>query len=160
MIGRGRQSAAKRIVALLLLAVTAAGMMAAEDPGCDQAKGRTPQNAEHDPNPSAHSYLFRLQFAAHPGRTVKISYRFGGSGENNISWGQPGWSTQRTVVPGTRLWLRVRTDAGALATVTCAISWVEDAKRIRVRAHHIQRGSTGCELEYVVRVGEEDYPSK
>ncbi len=154
----------RRIVTLLLLAAMAAATMGAEDPGCDRAKGRTPQPAEHDPaphdRPEAKRYLFRLQFATYPTRTVHFSYRFGDRGEDNLRTGEPGWSTQRTVTPGTVLTLKVTSDAGALATWTCAISWVEDAKRIRVRAHVIRRGATGCELRYVVRVGEEDYPSQ
>lgn len=154
----------RRIVTLLLLIVLAVAMMGAEDPKCDNAKGRTAQPAEHDPaphnKPNQQRYLFRLQFATYPTRSVHFSYRFGDQGEDNVSWDRPGWSAQRVVTPGTRLSLRVRSDAGALATYTCAISWVEDPKRIRVRAHVIRRGATGCELSYTVRVGEEDYPSQ
>jgi hypothetical protein len=152
------------MLTLVLLGVMAAGTMAAEDPGCDRAKGRTPQPAEHDPKAPQRDedkqYRFRVQFATHPTRTVHFSYSFGDEGERDLAWDQPGWSTEKVVTPGTHIQLHMRTDAGALATVTCAISWVEDAKRIRVRAHHIARGSTGCDLEYIVRVGEEDYPSK
>jgi hypothetical protein len=153
----------RRILTLTLLAVLAVAMMGAEDPKCDKANGRTPQPAEHDPaprnDPRQQHYLFRLQFATYPTRTVHFSYRFGADGESNLRTGEPGWSTQRQVTPGTVLWLKVTSDAGALATYTCAISWVEDAKRIRVRAHFIRRGATGCELRYTVREGEEDYPS-
>ncbi len=150
----------RRLVTLLLLAALAAAMMGAENPRCDTAKGRTPQPAEHDPTPSMHGYDFRMQMATYPTRSVRISYRFGGSGEDDVPWDRVGWSTHRIVTPGTLLWLKVDSDAGALATWTCAISWVEDAKRIRVRAHVIRRGATGCELRYRVRVGEEDYPSQ
>lgn len=151
----------RRVITLALVATLTMG---AEDPGCDRAKGRTPQPAEHDPaprnRPDETRYLFRVQFATYPTRTVRYSYRFGSDGENNLRTDQPGWSTQRRVTPGTVLWLKVNSDAGALATYTCAISWVEDPKRIRVRAHFIRRGATGCEVRYVVRVGEEDYPSQ
>lgn len=153
----------RRLVTLLLLAAMAAAMMGADNPKCDQAKGRTPQPAEHDPaphnRPDQQRYLFRLQFATYPTRTVHYSYRFGSDGEDNVQTGEAGWSTFRIVTPGDRLWLKVRSDAGALATFTCAIAWQEDEKRIRVRAHFIRRGATGCEVSYRVRVGEEDYPS-
>lgn len=154
----------RRLLTLVLLGAMAAGSMAAEDPGCDRAKGRTPQPAEHDPQPpdkpEKKRYLFRVQFATYPTRTVHYSYSFGDRGERNKPFGEKGFSTKTTVTPGTLITLDMDTDAGALATVTCAIVWVEEKGRIRVRAHYIGRGATGCHLSYRVRVGEEDYPSK
>lgn len=154
----------RRLLTLVLLGAMAAGSMAAEDPGCDRAKGRTPQPAEHDPKAPKRvedrQYLFRLQFATSPTRTVHFSYKIGKDGERNVPWDRAGWSTQKVVTPGTLITLDMDTDARALATVTCAIVWVEEKGRIRVRAHYIGRGATGCHLSYRVRVGEEDYPSK
>lgn len=153
----------RRIATIAIVATLAIAMMGAENPQCDKAKGRTPQPAEHDPaphnKPNQARYRFRIQFATHPTRSVHYSYAFGDQGENNLAWDGPGRSVEYVVPPGTRLWLKVTSDAGALATYTCGISWAEPGQRPRVRAYFAQRGVNRCELSYTVREGEEDYPS-
>ena len=160
------------VTRLFLLAVVAAAMMGAEDPGCDRAKGRTPHSAEHDPKPLVpesqkpkKKYTFRVTFDTTPHVHTAYEWHIGKHTNNGRFYLDKKFETRDredgTVYPGEKV--KVTASVPSKTILECFILYVPDPSKprmTRVRSHYIDdKYPYQCDLKWTVTDHEENIPS-
>lgn len=145
------------VIPLLVL-----GMMGAESPGCDRAKGGHPQPAQHDPKPlrtgkqeAQKTYLMRIEVKQFYPQYIYISHQMGAYRDLEEEWNETEWWTEQRVVPGTKLWIHVTKPRGSGIT-TCKIYYIPGrGLGWRERRSRTIVGPGSCDAVYYVTHREE-----